>query len=65
MLTVRVKAQIPGSRLKPVPAVPEMTQAIGAKPDGTLVTYPTKLHGESDGNTLILKAVTAEAKEEK
>lgn len=65
MLTVRVKAQIPGSRIKPIPAVPEMTQAVGVQPDGTLATYPAKLQGESEGSTLILRAVNQGKKEDK
>lgn len=64
MLTARVKAQLPGSRIKPIPAAPEMTQAVGVKPDGTLATYPTKLQGESKGSTLILRAVYQGRKED-
>lgn len=58
MLRVRVTAKLGGNgRIKPVPADNAMTQPVGVREDGTLVTYAPKLKLETSGTTLVIKTV--------
>ena len=64
MLKARVTARLGGkSNLKPIPADGNMTQPVGAREDGTLVTYPPKLKIEASGNALVLRTVNSGVKE--
>lgn len=64
MLRVRVTARLGGnSRIKPVPAGDDMTQPVGVREDGTLVTYAPKPKIEPEGNALVFKTVKYDSKE--
>ena len=64
MLRERDTARLGGnSRIKPVPAGDDMTQPVGVREDGTLVTYAPMLKIEPEGNALVFKTVKYDSKE--